>query len=159
MDRRLWVAAVLVAVWIGSAFLPDGEGVKPDPVPERIDERIADPLTLVRNQLLDLHNAARVRNGADPLVFDDSLNTFAQEHAEWMTRLGMWHSRMGFSGFRTKGENIAMGYQTAEIATGKWMKSPGHRRNILNKRFTHVGFGLAKSSGGSPYWCAVFGSK
>lgn len=159
MDWRLWVAAVLVVIWVGSAFLPSTDEPKPDPIPEPIDEKIADPLTLVRAQLLELHNAARVKSGADPLVFDEGLNTFAQEHAKWMTRFGMWHSRMGFGGFRTKGENIAKGQQAAESVTGAWMRSAGHRRNILNKRFTHVGFGMVKSSGGKPYWCAVFGSK
>lgn len=159
MDWRMGAAAILVAVLIGSAFLPNPGGDMPEPNPEPEDERISDPLSAVRSELLALHNEARRKSGAEPLVLDDGLNAFAQSHAEWMSRFGMIHSRMKFSGFNRKGENIAMGYQTASVATSKWMRSSGHRRNIISLRFTHVGFGLAESSSGTPYWCAVFGGK
>ena len=124
---------------------------KPDPQPNELDT--------IRARLLELHNEARAKAGVGPLVLDDGLNEFAQSHAVWMTRYAMIHSRMGFSGFRTKGENIAMGYATPEVATSKWMASTGHRRNILKGSFSYVGFGMDETRSGTRYWCAVFGGK
>ena len=36
------------------------------------------------------------------------------------------------------GENIAMGYSSAQSVMNGWMNSPGHRANILNPDFTHI---------------------
>jgi uncharacterized protein YkwD len=44
------------------------------------------------------------------------------------------------------GENIAWGtgeYSSPRQTVRNWMNSPGHRRNILNRRFRHVGIGVA----------------
>jgi len=47
-------------------------------------------------------------------------------------------------GFRWRvGENIAMGFMTAEATMTGWMNSPGHRKNILNPEFTHLGVGVS----------------
>ena len=40
------------------------------------------------------------------------------------------------------GENIAMGQSTAAATMTSWMNSPGHRANILNAAFTHLGVGV-----------------
>jgi uncharacterized protein YkwD len=40
------------------------------------------------------------------------------------------------------GENIAMGYVTAEATMVGWMNSPGHRANILKSDYTHLGVGV-----------------
>jgi uncharacterized protein YkwD len=43
------------------------------------------------------------------------------------------------------GENIAWGTQklgTPQAIVKAWMNSPGHRANILNRRFEHVGVGV-----------------
>jgi uncharacterized protein YkwD len=55
------------------------------------------------------------------------------------------------------GENIAMGYRTAADVMDGWMDSEGHRANILNCDFAAIGVGLARDSGGTPYWTQVFG--
>ncbi len=39
------------------------------------------------------------------------------------------------------GENIASGYDTAESVMKGWMDSSGHRDNILNASYTHIGVG------------------
>lgn len=41
------------------------------------------------------------------------------------------------------GENIAMGYASAEATMVGWMNSPGHRANILQPAFTHLGVGVS----------------
>lgn len=45
--------------------------------------------------------------------------------------------------YRAAGENIAMGYRSPEAVVEGWMNSPGHRANILNGDFTHIGVGYA----------------
>ena len=40
--------------------------------------------------------------------------------------------------YRTAGENIAMGYQSAQSVVNGWMNSPGHRANILNPSFEQL---------------------
>lgn len=105
-----------------------------------------------------LHNEARTKVGANPLSLDGNLNQFADSHAQWMARTGlMIHSRMGFSGYRRKAENIARGYSTEDQVVAGWMRSRGHRRNIENPQLQAVGFGRAVGRNGQVFWCAVFG--
>jgi uncharacterized protein YkwD len=41
------------------------------------------------------------------------------------------------------GENIAIGYASAAATMDGWMNSPGHRANILQPAFTHLGVGVS----------------
>ena len=109
-----------------------------------------------RDVLLSEHNHYR----QNPLQRDESLESFAQKHAEWMARNdSLEHSNLRISGWSRMGENIAWGQSDEFIVTRQWMNSSGHKANITNPRFTHVGFGFgfAKSSDERIYWCAVFG--
>lgn len=57
----------------------------------------------------------------------------------------------------TAGENIAAGQRDADEVVEAWMNSPGHRANILNADFAHMGAGY--HSGGAPYyrhWVQLF---
>ena len=81
------------------------------------------------------------------------------KHSEWMAKKNsMTHSRINnlLSNFSTAGENIAYNQKDEEKVTEAWMNSPGHRANILNKRFTKIGFGMARNSFDKPYWTTVF---
>lgn len=56
------------------------------------------------------------------------------------------------------GENVAYGYATGGAVVRKgWMKSPGHRKNILDKGFTRMGIAARKSDDGTWYVAQVFG--
>jgi uncharacterized protein YkwD len=49
----------------------------------------------------------------------------------------------------TVGENIAWGsfdYATPASIVDGWMHSPGHRANILNRRFKEIGLGVARGA-------------
>ena len=56
------------------------------------------------------------------------------------------------------GENLAFGQRNAAQATGTWMKSAGHRANILNRRFTEIGTAHLVDRRGRPYYVQVFAS-
>jgi uncharacterized protein YkwD len=58
--------------------------------------------------------------------------------------------------FRSAGENIAKGYRTPQAVVDGWMNSPGHRANILNGSYTHIGVGYV--SGGN-HWTQMFIAK
>lgn len=55
--------------------------------------------------------------------------------------------------YRSAGENIARGYSTAQAVVNGWMNSSGHRANILNANYTHIGVGYVP---GGNYWTQMF---
>lgn len=110
--------------------------------------------------LLDAHNRERSKRGVATLEVDEKLTAIAQTHAEWMTkRQKLQHQSLDkiMKNWNTGGENIAYGQENIEKVMNAWMHSQGHKKNILNKNFTHVGFGQATTKNGTIYWCADFG--
>ena len=57
------------------------------------------------------------------------------------------------------GENLALvgDTDTAQTTTTGWLESPGHRANLLNPTFTHVGFGTARYPDGRVAVAQVLG--
>lgn len=55
-------------------------------------------------------------------------------------------------------ENLAAGYGEPEEVVEQWMNSPGHRANIMNPNFTHIGVGLSYAPHGEYrwYWTQLF---
>lgn len=112
--------------------------------------------------MLRMHMYARQQAKLDPLTSDESLCEIAQRHADWMAKNDkVVHQNLKpilGKPWRMVGENIAAYYNNDGDCFKGWMGSKGHRSNILNSGFTHVGFGQGKR-GKKIYWCAVFGSK
>ena len=141
---------------IVDAVTPDaggcaGAGDLPDP--ERPEEG--------RAALLCLLNEQRAAHGLPAFTEDRALERAAQRHARDMDEREFFahedpdgvgpHVRIRRAGFegRTDGENLFWGSGTegtAEAALDGWMKSPGHRANILRRSFTKVGTGLVRGS-------------
>jgi uncharacterized protein YkwD len=57
------------------------------------------------------------------------------------------------------GENVALGYPSAEAVVEGWMASKGHRANILQRDVGETGIAIARSSAGGVYYCQVFGRR
>lgn len=55
--------------------------------------------------------------------------------------------------YRSAGENIARGQATPQAVVSAWMNSSGHRANILNSSFTHIGVGYVSDG---RYWTQMF---
>lgn len=109
-------------------------------------------------------NKARANHQRKPLKLHTCLTTqVAQPWAEHLADIQrLVHRDLGTvasacPGFHALGENIAYGYPTAAAVMRAWMHSTGHRRNILSRRFTRIGLGLAYTDGGVPYWVQNFG--
>lgn len=110
--------------------------------------------------------AERAAVGAPPLVRDAALDAAA---TEWARHLGtsrtFAHSTNDWRVARARpgwtlccGENIAAGQTTSSAVMSAWMGSAGHRANILDPRYTHVGVGHVTVTG-SPYghyWVQIF---
>ncbi|NJL24590.1 MAG: CAP domain-containing protein, partial [Calothrix sp. SM1_5_4] len=55
------------------------------------------------------------------------------------------------------GENIARNYGVTDAVTA-WMRSPGHRSNILNRNFRSSAIGYATNGLGQPFYVQCFSS-
>ena len=56
------------------------------------------------------------------------------------------------------GENVAFGFRNGKSAVKAWMRSPGHRANILSANYHLMGIAAVNRDG--VWWVAqVFGTK
>jgi uncharacterized protein YkwD len=121
------------------------------------------------SDIVTLTNQQRALNGCGKLVVSPALGRAALGHSTWMAGTGtLSHTGAGSSsfGYRVKaagyarplGENIAYGFGTGVDVIKAWMKSPGHRANILNCKANAVCVGTARKADGTPYWTQVLGS-
>jgi hypothetical protein len=126
--------------------------------PERgivlVSHTTATPTNTELRQALRLINNERARNGRDPLTLDPRLSRAAQRHAKYLndarvvSHTGSGGSTFvgrieaaGYKPWRHLGENVAQGYSTWSSAMAGWMRSSGHRANILSRNFRNVGLG------------------
>lgn len=57
---------------------------------------------------------------------------------------------------RIYGENIGMGYRDAQAMMDAWMGSAGHRANIMNLRYTGLGYGSVQDYKGVWYHTCIY---
>lgn len=124
------------------------------PAPACPDPTAPGPTDPSLQAALDLVNSYRQAAGAPPVTLDSRLNAAAQSHSGDMARTGIFShtgsdgsnagQRITRQGYRWSswGENIAGGYATWQAAIRGWMGSPGHRRNLLNPAYRHMGLGV-----------------
>jgi hypothetical protein len=108
--------------------------------------------------LFDSANRERRALGIAPLRWDDALAAAARRHAETMAQHNAishqfpgevdFSRRAGEAGarFSAVDENVAVGPDAGEIH-GAWMKSPGHRRNLLDPNMNSLGVAVARRDG------------
>lgn len=123
--------------------------------------------TSVVAEVVALTNAARAVAGVPALAVDAAVQRAAEAHAadqaarQLMTHTGSDGSdagdRLRLAGYdwRTWGENVAAGQRSATDVTDGWLSSPGHRANMLNPAYAHVGVAVALDTEGRAYWAMV----
>jgi hypothetical protein len=109
-----------------------------------------------------------------PLIYNADLNHAAYEYAHDMRINGCWnadHSSCDGTSFEARvsahypdyvaiGENIAMGYTTAEgVVFEGWLYSDGHRTNMLHAAWNELGTGYDAGGSGGPWYVQDFGSR
>lgn len=120
--------------------------------------------------LLAQVNAHRAAVGVGPLSWCPNLGHAAVLHsADQAARNAMTHTgsdgssstvrveRAGYRGWTALAENVAGGHANETLVLAAWLSSPGHRANILNPAFTHMGSGFGAGAGGTLYWTQDFG--
>jgi uncharacterized protein YkwD len=119
-------------------------------------------------QLFDLTNAARVRNGLAALEWDDPSADTARMHSVDMADNNYFShdnlegkspfDRMKDNGikFRSAGENLAYGQTSSIFAHEGLMNSKGHRDNILQDIYSHLGTGVAFNEKSTPFYTETF---
>ncbi len=122
------------------------------------------------SQVISLVNAARADAGLRPGLGRTARSTSAaQAHSADMAANDYFsHTSQdgrsfadriraaGYSG-GAMAENIAAGQSSASSVMAGWMDSPGHRANILNCTYRHIGVGVAKGGSYGTYWTQDFG--
>jgi uncharacterized protein YkwD len=125
-------------------------------------------------EVLRLVNVERDKLGLDPVEWSDQLAQISHEYACDMIQ-GQFFSHVnpitgegpgeraikGGYLFRLLGENLAVGFNTAEIVMSEWMDSPDHRANILNPTWKEMGVGIRigtyRGVPNTVYWTQEFG--
>ncbi|MGI6643558.1 MAG: CAP domain-containing protein [Bacillota bacterium] len=146
---------------------PEPEPVpEPDPEPDTEPEKPASEeepstpgLTDMEQGMVDLVNEERAKAGLKPLAVDMRLVELARKKSQDMIDKGYFSHNSPTYGspfdmmkaagisYRMAGENLA-GAPSLQSAHKGLMESEGHRRNILNPAFDHIGIGIIQ---GGPY--------
>ncbi len=164
MIRRL-TSALLSLV---SCFLCGSAALAESPAPQKsAEERL-----IVR--VVELTNKVRVQYGLSPLQLHPALTRSAQ----WMAQDMVQHNYLrhvdklgrnidprlpdfGYHDYAEIGENIAGGQRKPEEVVADWMRSPGHRANLLNPTFREIGVAhiTGERTKYKHYWVQDFGTR
>jgi hypothetical protein len=123
-------------------------------------------LPTIEQEVFARVNAERTSHGLPPLLAEQGLQIAARAQNDDMTRRNFfahvnpegegpsdrvsWRHRQLIG---EAGENLWLGsgdahfYPSAAEIVASWMKSPGHRENILRREFTHMGIAVALDRG------------
>ena len=122
-------------------------------------------VTGYEQEVIRLVNAERAKHGLKPLTYDWELSRVARYKSQDMKDNGYFSHTSPVYGtpfqmmksfgikYRSAGENIARGQRTPQAVVNAWMNSSGHRANILNSSFTHIGVGYVADGN---YWTQMF---
>lgn len=122
-------------------------------------------LNAFEKEVVELTNKERAKQGLKALSVDSKLSKSARAKSQDMKdknyfshtspTYGSPFDQMKQFGitYKSAGENIAQGQRSPQEVVTAWMNSEGHRANILNKSYTHIGVGYVKSGN---YWTQQF---
>lgn len=130
-------------------------------------------MTAAEQEVLELVNEERARNGLGPLVATETLDAAAAWLAADLSTIdGLNHtdtlgrslrdrlSSFDYPANSTIRENIAAGYATPASVVKGWIESPGHYANILADEAEAAGIALYEAPGTKYryFWVINFGS-
>ncbi|MCA1029938.1 SafA/ExsA family spore coat assembly protein [Bacillus timonensis] len=135
---------------------------------QKVTIPIIDNIKSIENQVIQLTNQERAKNGLPTLKADWQLSRVARYKSNDMRDKNYFShtsptygspftmmKNFGIS-YRTAAENIAAGQRTPQEVVNSWMNSPGHRANILKKDITHIGVGYSQGGSYGHYWTQMF---
>lgn len=111
--------------------------------------------SLVPSVLVNLTNESRSLEKLSTLAPNPVLELAAKKKAEDMAQKGYfahtspegrtpwyWVQEAGYK-YSYAGENLAVNFFDSKDVVEAWMRSPGHRANIVNNNYTEIGIALA----------------
>jgi len=127
----------------------------PTPATQPVDK--LEPSDIDTNQLFALVNDERAKVGIQPLTLNTALNASAAEKCNDMVARNYWSHNTPdgqepfvviekhYGQYRQLEENLGYGFKDAQSTVYGWMNSPGHKRNILERNVTEVGYAICYS--------------
>ncbi len=156
--RSLTAAAVALAGLLLCFSLSWGQTVKPRTKSGASHPRI-NHLRELERQILRYTNEARRKNNLSAVDWDDDLRDVARTHSDDMLRRNFFShdnfkdrvapviagtaSKAGENIYGGSGQDCSDARLMARNIVDGWMTSPGHRANILNQDYTHMGAGVS----------------
>ena len=113
--------------------------------------------------VVDLVNEERAKENIPPVSLNRAATNAAQVRAQEATK-AFSHTRPNGTkcftalaeadiSYQAAGENLAGRIKTPEKVVDAWMNSPGHRKNIMNPKYSQIGVGYVSSGN---YWSQFF---
>jgi len=106
---------------------------------------------ITMEEVIKMVNISRQAENVEVLVENEKLSQAAKAKVDDMFKDGyfahnspsgktpwFWIEKTGYD-YRYAGENLAMDFKSATEQHEAWMKSPTHKKNILNKNFREIG--------------------
>jgi len=164
----LWKIAVKYEVGLAEIKSANPQFQNPDLIypGQKVNIPVTDSSVVsFEKEVIRLVNVERSQNGLSPLEYDWQLSRVARIKSQDMKdnkyfshtspTYGSPFQMMKSFGitYRSAGENIARGQATPAAVVKAWMNSSGHRANILNSSFTHIGVGYVADG---KYWTQMF---
>ena len=168
----LWKIAVRYQVGISELIAANPQFKNPNLIypGQKVTIPNFDAIKSVENQVIQLTNQERAKNGLPAMTADWELSRVARYKANDMRDKNYFShtsptygspfdmiKNFGIS-YRSAAENIAAGQTTPASVVQSWMNSSGHRANILSSN-TRIGVGYAKGGSYGYYWVQMFISK
>ncbi len=166
----LWKIAVKYKVGISELIATNPQFKNPDLIypGNKVYVPLFSTIKAIEQEVIRLTNIQRSKYGVSSLAHNWELSRVARYKSQDMIDRNYFsHTSPTYGSpftmmknfginYQAAGENLAMGQRTAQEVVSGWMNSAGHRKNILNSNFTHIGVGYAVDSNGRKYWTQMF---
>jgi uncharacterized protein YkwD len=120
--------------------------------------------TTYEKDVITWTNAKRADNKLVAVASQSCVDGYAEKQATWLAG----HRKLEHQNLKTilkackltsVSENIAYGYSSGKDVVGAWMRSPGHKANLLSSKMRLIGVGAVQDKNGVWWVSQVFGKK
>ena len=166
----MWKIAVKYQIGVDEIINANKQVKNPDMIfpMQKLNIPNIDTTKNVENEVVALVNTERAKQHIQGLDIDWELSRVARTKSCDMANKGYFSHQSPTYGspfdmmkqfgikYKGAGENIASGQRTPEEVMKSWMNSQGHRENIMNPTFTHIGVGFCEGGQYGTMWTQQF---
>ncbi|MCI5064737.1 CAP domain-containing protein [bacterium] len=157
---RVFLVGTLVVALLPACGFQRGEGRTPSVRPQifRTPQQCSE---FLRNEAVRVTNETREDVGLPPLVSLIPLERAAESrtlqmiHEKRLTHRGWTREvlrELPSSSLTHFAQNLARGLSTPQALLRAWMRSPSHRKNLLDPKNRYIGIGCYRSTTGEHWW-------